>query len=166
MTRLPATAGWSARWEREGIRTVGDLLDRVTVIRRLPDRVNAQIEVDGVRLHVKVQPGADPGEAPREFARRRMRSGYFASDGYGWRITRDADDKLVPRILVAETARDLGARSVTLVAPYLGYMRQDARFRPGEVRSEHHALGAVRLGQRLREGAEAVFPPRDQHQTE
>jgi len=43
-----------------------------------------------------------------------------------------ADAKLVALVLVAETARDLGARSVTLVAPYLGYMRQDARFHPGE----------------------------------
>ena len=42
------------------------------------------------------------------------------------------DSKLVSLVLVAETARDLGARSVTLVAPYLGYMRQDARFHPGE----------------------------------
>jgi len=43
-----------------------------------------------------------------------------------------ADDKLVSLFLIAETARDLGARSVTLIAPYLGYMRQDARFHPGE----------------------------------
>jgi ribose-phosphate pyrophosphokinase len=43
-----------------------------------------------------------------------------------------ADHKLVPVLLLAATARDLGARSVTLVAPYLGYMRQDARFHPGE----------------------------------
>jgi ribose-phosphate pyrophosphokinase len=32
----------------------------------------------------------------------------------------------------AETARELGARSVGLVAPYLAYLRQDARFHPGE----------------------------------
>jgi ribose-phosphate pyrophosphokinase len=32
----------------------------------------------------------------------------------------------------AETAREFGARSIGLVAPYLGYMRQDARFHPGE----------------------------------
>lgn len=34
--------------------------------------------------------------------------------------------------MLAETARDLGAKSVLLVAPYLSYMRQDERFRPGE----------------------------------
>ena len=43
-----------------------------------------------------------------------------------------ADDKLVPLLLTAATARDLGAASITLVAPYLGYMRQDVRFHPGE----------------------------------
>jgi ribose-phosphate pyrophosphokinase len=33
---------------------------------------------------------------------------------------------------VAATARDLGARSVGLVAPYLAFMRQDVQFHPGE----------------------------------
>jgi ribose-phosphate pyrophosphokinase len=33
---------------------------------------------------------------------------------------------------LAGTARDLGAERVGLVAPYLAYMRQDARFNPGE----------------------------------
>jgi ribose-phosphate pyrophosphokinase len=33
---------------------------------------------------------------------------------------------------LAGTARDLGARRVGLVAPYLAYMRQDSRFQPGE----------------------------------
>ncbi|MBI4151851.1 ribose-phosphate diphosphokinase [Candidatus Woesearchaeota archaeon] len=35
-------------------------------------------------------------------------------------------------IWAAETAKDLGARKVILVAPYLAYMRQDIRFHPGE----------------------------------
>lgn len=35
-------------------------------------------------------------------------------------------------ILLADTLRDLGASSVILVAPYLPYMRQDKRFKPGE----------------------------------
>ena len=42
------------------------------------------------------------------------------------------DEKFLPLIFAAETARELGAVSVVLVAPYLGYMRQDARFAPGE----------------------------------
>ncbi len=43
-----------------------------------------------------------------------------------------ADVRTVPLLLLAATARDLGARRVGLVAPYLGYMRQDARFGAGE----------------------------------
>jgi ribose-phosphate pyrophosphokinase len=42
------------------------------------------------------------------------------------------DEKVVPLLLAAETARDLGAARVGLVAPYLSYLRQDRRFRPGE----------------------------------
>ena len=42
------------------------------------------------------------------------------------------DDKLLPLLFLAETARELGARRVGLVAPYLAYMRQDHRFHPGE----------------------------------
>ncbi len=46
--------------------------------------------------------------------------------------------RLVPALLAAETLRDLGARSVTLVAPYLPYMRQDRRFQPGEAISARY----------------------------
>ena len=42
------------------------------------------------------------------------------------------DDKLLPVIFVAETARELGAGRIGLVAPYLAYLRQDRRFQPGE----------------------------------
>src|SRR4051812_18253501 len=41
-------------------------------------------------------------------------------------------EKLLPLLLLAATARDLGARRVGLVAPYLSFMRQDSRFHPGE----------------------------------
>lgn len=44
----------------------------------------------------------------------------------------DPDHKALPLRFAARAARELGARSVGLVAPYLAYMRQDARFRPGE----------------------------------
>jgi ribose-phosphate pyrophosphokinase len=43
-----------------------------------------------------------------------------------------ASDKLLPLYFMAQTARDLGAASVHLVAPYLAYMRQDDRFQDGE----------------------------------
>ncbi len=39
---------------------------------------------------------------------------------------------LLNTMFAAETARDIGAKRVVLVAPYLAYMRQDARFHPGE----------------------------------
>lgn len=42
------------------------------------------------------------------------------------------DDKLLALLMAADTARELGARRVGLIAPYLAYMRQDRRFRPGE----------------------------------
>jgi ribose-phosphate pyrophosphokinase len=42
------------------------------------------------------------------------------------------DGKVVPLVLVAATAKDLGAARVGLVAPYLPYLRQDRRFRSGE----------------------------------
>lgn len=46
------------------------------------------------------------------------------------------NEKLVELLLGARTARTLGARRLTLVAPYLGYMRQDIAFHPGEAVSQ------------------------------
>ncbi|MFL6695081.1 MAG: ribose-phosphate diphosphokinase [Ramlibacter sp.] len=45
---------------------------------------------------------------------------------------RDPDAVALGLAFIAETAREMGARRVGLVAPYLPYMRQDARFQPGE----------------------------------
>lgn len=42
------------------------------------------------------------------------------------------DDKFLPLLFLASTARDLGAAEVGLVCPYLPYMRQDKQFRSGE----------------------------------
>ena len=42
------------------------------------------------------------------------------------------DDKVPALLFTADLARDLGARRVGLVSPYLAYMRQDQRFAPGE----------------------------------
>ncbi|ARR53416.1 hypothetical protein HY78_08255 [Rhizorhabdus wittichii DC-6] len=42
------------------------------------------------------------------------------------------DSQVLRLLIAADAARDLGARTVTLVAPYLAYMRQDKRFHPGE----------------------------------
>jgi len=41
-------------------------------------------------------------------------------------------EKFLRLAFLAATARDLGAARVGLVAPYLAFMRQDSRFRPGE----------------------------------
>lgn len=42
------------------------------------------------------------------------------------------DDGFLRLVFAADAARALGAREVTLIAPYLAYMRQDRRFLPGE----------------------------------
>jgi ribose-phosphate pyrophosphokinase len=42
------------------------------------------------------------------------------------------DGKLMPTLLAADALRRRGARNVTLVAPYLAYMRQDKIFAPGQ----------------------------------
>lgn len=44
----------------------------------------------------------------------------------------DPDPKFFPLILAASVLRDLGAREIVLVAPYLCYMRQDKAFQRGE----------------------------------
>ncbi len=46
------------------------------------------------------------------------------------------NEKLIELILAAATARRLGAKRITLVAPYLCYMRQDKAFHPGEAISQ------------------------------
>jgi ribose-phosphate pyrophosphokinase len=48
------------------------------------------------------------------------------------------DEKFLPLIFAAATARELGALRVGLVAPYLAYMRQDRRFNPGEAVTSRH----------------------------
>ncbi|MBI4275457.1 MAG: ribose-phosphate pyrophosphokinase [Rhizobiales bacterium] len=42
------------------------------------------------------------------------------------------NEKILPLIFSAATARELGASKVGLISPYLAYMRQDRRFKPGE----------------------------------
>ncbi|MEX1198958.1 MAG: ribose-phosphate diphosphokinase [Pseudohongiellaceae bacterium] len=48
------------------------------------------------------------------------------------------DRHVLSLLLLVETLRDLGARRVGLIAPYLAYMRQDKRFNPGEGVSSHY----------------------------
>ena len=42
------------------------------------------------------------------------------------------NEKLLPLLFAAQTASDLGATHITLIAPYLAYMRQDKIFKPGQ----------------------------------
>jgi ribose-phosphate pyrophosphokinase len=42
------------------------------------------------------------------------------------------NDKMLPLIFAAATARELKALKIGLISPYLAYMRQDRRFKPGE----------------------------------
>ena len=44
----------------------------------------------------------------------------------------EQNDSLIEFLLIADTAKELGARSITGVVPYLAYSRQDRRFQPGE----------------------------------
>jgi len=48
------------------------------------------------------------------------------------------DDQFLRLVFVARTLRELGASRITLVAPYLAYMRQDKRFHPGEAFTSAH----------------------------
>ncbi len=46
------------------------------------------------------------------------------------------NEKLVELMLALRAAREMGTTRITLVAPYLCYMRQDSAFHPGEVVSQ------------------------------
>jgi ribose-phosphate pyrophosphokinase len=48
------------------------------------------------------------------------------------------NEKLTELLLAAAGARELGAKKLMLVSPYLAYMRQDIAFTPGEVVSQRH----------------------------
>ena len=42
------------------------------------------------------------------------------------------NQKILPLLFVAKTAKEIGAKRIGLCAPYLAYMRQDKQFHPGE----------------------------------
>jgi ribose-phosphate pyrophosphokinase len=43
-----------------------------------------------------------------------------------------ADQNIFELLMIIDTLRDLGAKTIAVVAPYLAYARQDSRFFPGE----------------------------------
>jgi ribose-phosphate pyrophosphokinase len=53
------------------------------------------------------------------------------------------NEKLAALMIAAPAARELGANHLTLVAPYLAYMRQDMAFQPGEAVSQRHVGRAL-----------------------
>jgi ribose-phosphate pyrophosphokinase len=59
--------------------------------------------------------------------------------------------KLTELLLAAAGARELGAQQLTLISPYLAYMRQDIEFTPGEVVSQRQ------LGRLLATSFDAVL---------
>ena len=61
------------------------------------------------------------------------------------------NDKLAELMILAPAARELGAVTLTLVCPYLAYMRQDMAFIPGEAVSQRH------IGQALAGWFDAVI---------
>ena len=69
---------------------------------------------------------------------------------YLYRSLDHPNDKLVELHLSCHTARALGVEHITLVAPYLCYMRQDIAFHPGE------AVSQMIIGRWLGEIADAI----------
>jgi ribose-phosphate pyrophosphokinase len=55
----------------------------------------------------------------------------------------DPDTKFLPLAFAADAARAQGAARITLVAPYLAYMRQDKAFHPGEAVTSTAFAGLV-----------------------
>lgn len=56
---------------------------------------------------------------------------------------KDVSDCIIEVIFAAKTAHELGAKKVILVAPYFPYLRQDKRFRKGEVVSQSIVAGLI-----------------------
>jgi ribose-phosphate pyrophosphokinase len=67
------------------------------------------------------------------------------------RTLNNPNEKLVQLLIAAKTARALGAKHITLIAPYLCYMRQDIAFNPGE------AVSQTIVGQWLADHFDAVI---------
>jgi ribose-phosphate pyrophosphokinase len=72
------------------------------------------------------------GQFPDKETNLRFRIDVRGKDIFIVRSLDDPDKKIVDILLAAQAAKELGAKRVVLVAPYLCYMRQDKRFKPGQ----------------------------------
>ncbi len=72
-------------------------------------------------------------------------------------LYRTPDEYLFELLLLVDTLRDLGAKTITVVAPYLAYARQDARFNPGE------AVSSLSLARFLEAAGATSFVTVDTH---
>lgn len=70
------------------------------------------------------------------------------------------NDNLIELCFLLDAAKDLGAKRVTAVVPYLAYARQERRFKPGEAISAHTVCKLIE-----RSGADDFFTV-DIHQDE
>lgn len=93
----------------------------------------AEVQASALAQHLGARAGA------LEFRRFPDGESYYriAADVNGCDVVvvaalRDPDPLALGLWYVADTSREMGARRVGLVAPYLPYMRQDARFHDGE----------------------------------
>jgi ribose-phosphate pyrophosphokinase len=57
----------------------------------------------------------------------------------------DPNKALMNSYFAIKTAKELGAKKVTLIAPYLGFMRQDKRFHDGECQSNKIMAGLLNI---------------------
>ncbi|HTB33089.1 MAG TPA: ribose-phosphate pyrophosphokinase [Bacteroidia bacterium] len=53
------------------------------------------------------------------------------------------DNKFLPLYFLSEIIRDAGADKITLLSPYLAYMRQDKKFNPGECITSGHFANLI-----------------------
>ena len=80
---------------------------------------------------------AEPGEAiirhfPDGETYVKVNSNVYGKDAIVVCSLHHPDNKILPLYFLAKTLKEFQASSVTLVAPYLAYMRQDKRFTDGE----------------------------------
>ena len=99
------------------------------------ERLRAQLGLDAVRLECRKFPDGESYLRYEEPVAER--------DVVIVCTLNDPDSKALALLFAARTARELGAACVGLVAPYLGYMRQDRRFRDGEAVTSAHFAALV-----------------------